>query len=104
MRRHLARESTPDVTCGPLPRLVSAPVILFQQETPEIGDDGGAEALRVQCGVVAVFRTNQTTLRASHASASAIRVVPMTGIAHAAGGGAVRPPRRGAGDVMGKEL
>jgi hypothetical protein len=51
-----------------------------------------------------VFRMNQTMLRASLASASAIRVAARMGIAHAAGGGAVRPPRRGAGDVMGKEL
>lgn len=51
-----------------------------------------------------VFRMNQTMLQASLACASVIRVVPMTGIAHAAGGGAVRHPRRGAGDVMGKEL
>jgi hypothetical protein len=50
-----------------------------------------------------VFRTSQTDFQASHASAGANRVVPMTQVAFAAGGDAAGPPRL-AGDAMGKEL
>ncbi|HKR89591.1 MAG TPA: hypothetical protein VJS38_15565 [Phenylobacterium sp.] len=87
-----------------LPSLVSAAVILFQRDNPEISATGGQKRPGVSGGDVAVFELNQTIFQTSAADVGAIPVAFISQAAHAAGGGAAGRPRAGAGDDIGSEI